>query len=210
MSTSFAMYFAVLSLQVFKSPNSTCCIDIAITSYLFCPFASNLSFRSKTLLASFRTQLPPKLVIWVYEDVRYVPLTPYRLPPIAMSLAYPRIAEFIITAGCQRCLDNIVGSHGRGIAPSLERIAHPLFETRTIGRFQFPLHRISTSAFVWFVHPVKGRYDRCCSTSGKEGYCSGKQGVRHGLTYHIASMSSLPSSPIICTVYVSMILKKAP
>jgi hypothetical protein len=55
--------------------------------------------------------------------------------------------------------------------------------------------------FVWFVHPVKGRYDRCCSTSGKEGYCSVKQGVRHDLTYHIASMSSLSSSPIMCICF---------
>lgn len=79
----------------------------------------------------------------------------------------------------------------------------PLLETRAKASrsFQFQLCRISTSVFVWFIHPVKGRYNRCCSTSRKERYCSIKQGVRHDLTYHIASMNSRSFSPIMCICF---------
>ncbi len=75
----------------------------------------------------------------------------------------------------------------------------PLFKTATRTIFQFPLYRISRSAFVWFIHTVQGRYDRYCSISGKgEISCFIKQGVRRDLTYHIDSMGSISSSSISC------------
>jgi hypothetical protein len=75
----------------------------------------------------------------------------------------------------------------------------PLFKTRTKtnGSFQSPLYRVYTSVFVWFVHPVKAGTIAVVAQAVKRIYCSVKQGVRRDLTYHIASMSSLSSGPIM-------------